>query len=176
MIEPIEPVQLVGPTTVAKDLGVNRQGAQHIIAAEVGGRAYEEERGGVLLARADLRTLTQWAIVEPQSPTLQVKVTPARWVDAEHRFVGWHRALPPEHQLDGVRQFWGIRDAEKLQGVTFLATVSSFVVYSAVIISADRLYGKARLDLQQQPDITEQWAEKRLPPAPGSTVTRYNLD
>ncbi len=166
----------MGTAAVSAALGINRVGAQQLLAGEVAGETYKDDRGGLQALASAIERLKSWPTVEPTTPTLQVKVTAATWSDSEARWRGWHRRLPTPLRRDGVRGWWAVREPDKLLGRTFVATMSGFVVEVATIVGYETGYGKRIFTLEDPTDdALDLYSNVRLPPQAGAIIGLWNV-
>lgn len=139
---PLETLELVSATVLAKDLGIPRQSAESLMNAEVASALLETQQptaflnhlGRPVISGAGRNALRrhgeklQTTDLKVLLPAVNVRVREARRVDEPDRgFMGWHPRLT-EHEANLATSRWWPVPRHDVTGHTFLVTVSGFVV------------------------------------------------
>lgn len=183
-MDEFDPVTLIGPPQVADRLDIARKSAIKIIEAGLAGNAYTDGQR-LLVAEPGVESLAKPVIkMKNLPPAFIVRVGPpqADGSDPSRRFYGWHAQADATEQREGIRRAWPARDASRLAGTLFVATIAGFVVHVARIAKAtpDLHVGDGRwaftLDIPA-PDDSEAGAFKdsRIETTGGGIVIRHRL-
>ncbi|MBM7331537.1 hypothetical protein JS562_52890, partial [Agrobacterium sp. S2] len=114
MTELPDPRPLLSSHAIASRLDLDRSSAEELMRAGYFGELFSinerlaVETAGVVAAEAvPMIDLGDTDL----PPALVVKVKAARREpDGDREWIGWHAALSPAEQVDGVRSWWAVRD------------------------------------------------------------------
>lgn len=140
-------MELVPKNTLAKRLGMTRKAVETLIGTGVvretvtiGRNVYVPEEEAVRLEQVPF-------VEDPHEPALLVKVNAAQADDENGRpWMGWKAGVDPteQAQMDGVRQYWQVRDPDRYVNNLLIPIAAGFVLSVYEVSTYSTLPGKVR--------------------------------
>jgi hypothetical protein len=193
---PIEPIELVGSSYVAKILDIADLSALKLMRAGIAGPLYTfvqyemvgREEGDRLKDRRPLVSL------QDLPPAFIARVGPPDRSGADEGekdnlpgwtrpWKGWHAFADPHDQLAGISRWWPIREPARLAGRLFVAAVSGWTVHVARISheppvsrGTEATWALNLVDPDVDDADANQWRRVRTKMPGGGGVLRHRLD